>query len=321
MFVSDFYSFPRVQEAFGQLAKVKDEFKMLSTEKGEIFMLPFYMTKPSLLTITNETAEINWRGRLPRDIPSSFIGLFCSFQHFVRVKIIWKSLETGEIASREEEVVFKVIGLHARNVLGILNDAQIIVKDLDTIFPDDFILDSSSKVDDLLREIRQIQEGSLNNDKFPVEEFLRSIVEGDTGYNRSLSVEIDKKSSTIASIHLKKTKIHPGSQIFLTINLLKRVEMIKLVLNCVETYPTEYLNPMINEKSWQDTVKVIKLSPGLQDRLDLIIPVPPDLPATSSSQFYSFRWELLINFSVGGRDFDLKVPIEFYRLNYNFNKM
>ena len=56
MFVHDFYSYPRLQEFFGDLSKLKSECKIISTDKGDTFTLPFYVTKPSLLTFkTNES--------------------------------------------------------------------------------------------------------------------------------------------------------------------------------------------------------------------------------------------------------------------------
>lgn len=330
MFVSDFYNLARVQEAFGQLAKVKEECRVISTEKGETFTIPFYITKPSLLTLSSDSGDlsqtITWKGRLPSNLPSSFIGLFCSFQHFVQVKIIWKSEETGRISVVQEEIVFKVIGLPSDSiVLGVLDDIQSNNLDLDDLFPDNLIISDSNHFKKILEQVSQFKHQLKHPQQDHVtEEFLRSIVESDSGYNRSLSVETDEKNIlTIASIHLKRSKIHPGTQIFLTINLQEQrsIDLIKLKLDCVEEYRSEYLQePFVNELCWRDTVKEIKISPGCQDRLDLIIPIPPDLPPSNSCQFFDFKWELSLSFLFDQKDFDLKIPLQFYSLNYKFNK-
>ena len=334
MFVGDFYSRPRILEHFGEMAKVTEENKTIWKGRGETetFTVPFYLTKGSFLNILVDSCDLKWKGRLPMELPSSFIGLFCSFQHFVRVKIVWKSPETGHIGFTQEEMVFKVIcnpntGKN-KIVFGVLDDFFIPEKDLDEIFPDDLNFNLMGVGDvcisRILEDIKQnhqlIRQSQRNVN---LDEFLRSIVESDSGYNRSVSVELSdkKKMTSIASVHLRRTCAHPGGQLFIKIqidsNLIGKIESIRLKLDCNETYPTEYFQSSAvasKSKTWRDTVKEIKLTPGCQDRLEIVFPLPPDLPQSIKCEFFNFQWELSVIFMTEGKEFDLKIPLQLYSL-------
>ena len=338
MFVSDFYNFQKVKEFFGEMSKLKEEIKIISTEKGETFTFPFYVTKPSLLTFpTDEKNHFKWKGRIPKRVSSSFIGLFCSFQQLARVKIIWKCLETGEIGVTQSEIIFKVICnpkyKNSSIVLGVLKDAKISEKDFDEIFPDDLIIKNS--VEDskkLLEEIKYADESESEDEDFDVDEIVRSIVENDCGYNRSLSVEIADaavaadgvdKNLSIGTVYLSKTFIQPGTQIFITIEidlkLISKIDLIKLKLECYEIYPIEFVVKDV-EKIWRDTVKEIKISPGFQDRLEIIFPISPELTSSITSKLFNLKWELIINFKIKNEDFDLRIPLNFISFKFQLNK-
>ena len=77
MFVNEFYSLQPVSALFrdSRLGKVVEECRLISTEKGETFTFPFYMTEASLLTFDSMTAG-----------KSLLIFLFVSFYSFVEGK-------------------------------------------------------------------------------------------------------------------------------------------------------------------------------------------------------------------------------------------
>lgn len=331
MFVSNFYSFPLVQEFFGEMAKVKEESKIISTDKGETFSFPFYVTKPSLLTFPNgeqgeteKNLNLNWKGKLPKNISASFIGLFCSFQHLASVKIIWKCVETGKIGVTQSEIGFQVLSnpnySNSSVVLGVLKDAQVPEKDLDEIFPDDLII-KEAEVNNLIEEINNLKSYLIIENEEDVDQIIRSIVESDCGYNRSISAEINGTNLNIGKIYLRKTFIHPGTQIFIKIdlNLVSRINLIKLKLECIETYPIKFIHHN-DKKVWRDTVKEMKISPGCQDRLEIIFPVSPELISTVSCPLFDLKWELAINFKVDQNDFDLKIPLNFISFKFELNK-
>jgi hypothetical protein len=328
MFVSNFYSFTRVQEFFGEMAKVKEDCKIISTDKGETFTFPFYVTKPSLLTFPNEhetgesKSNFNWKGKLPKIVSASFIGLFCSLQHLARVKIIWKCVETGQIGVNESEIVFKVLSnpkyLNPSIILGVLKDLKVPEKDLDEIFPDDLIIED---MNELLEEINYLKSNVIDDEE-DVDEIVRSIVESDFGYNRSISAEIDGASLNIGTIYLRKTFLNPGTQIFITIdlNLLSKIDLIKFKLDCIETYPAEMVLVSSDRREWRDTVKEMKISPGCQDRLEVIFPLSPELISSISCSLFDLKWELSVNFKVHENDFDLKIPLNFISFKFELNK-
>lgn len=335
MFVSNFYSFPRVKEFFGEMSKVKDENKIIFTEKGETFTFPFYLTEPSLLLLT-EFETVRWRGKVPIEFPPSFIGLFYSFQHFLKVKIIWKSEITGEIGFTEKEMIFKVLNNNTncsnnsnnRNVLGMVNDVTSINKNkfIDELFPDDLVLETMPMpVTMIMSEIKRIK--SHTEFKDDLEEYSRSRIEADKGYHRSISVSAKDKTTDsncicIATIHLRKCLIQPGTQIFMTIDLNTRIkiDLIKLKLDCIETYPSEFLKPNIEENSWRESVKELKLVPGSRDKIEIVFPVPPELFPSITSKFVTLKWELLTSFLMGEEEFNLIIPLEFISFNLELNK-
>lgn len=323
MFVSNFYSFPRVQEFFGEMSKLKEECKIISTDKGETFTFPFYVTKPSLLTF-GESLENTWKGKLPNNVLSSFIGLFCSFQHLARVKIIWKCIETGQIGFTQSEIIFKVLSnpkySNSSIVLGVLKDLKVPEKDLDEIFPDNLIIE---KEEDIKKLIEDLKTTRSSDDNIDVDEVIRSIVESDIGYNRSISADINGTSSlNIGTINLRKTFIKPGTQIFIQIdlNLISKIDLIKLKLDCIETYPSEFVIESDQRREWRDTVKEMKILPGCQDQIEIIFPVSPELISSISCKLFDLKWELLVNFKVNENYFDLKIPLNFISFKLEMNK-
>lgn len=327
MFVSNFYSFPRVKEFFGEMAKVKDENKIITTEKGETFTFPFYLTNPALLNLA-EFKTGKWRGKLENHFPPSFVGLFYSFQHFLKVKVIWKSEITGEIGFAEKETIFKVlnnISHQNNNVLGMINDVTSINKNklINELFPDDFILENDNVIS-LISEIKRINSYNDTNCKDDMEEYSRSMIEADKGFHRSVSVNdkfIVGNMNCIATVHLRKCLIQSGTQIFLTIDLkINKIDLIKLKLDCIETYPKEFLKPNIEENSWRESVKELKIVPGNRDKIEIVFPVPPELPSSITSKFVTLEWELLTSFLMEEEEFDLIIPLKFISLNLELNK-
>ena len=332
MFVSNLYSFPRVKDFFGEMSKVKDEIKIISTEKGETFTFPFYLTNPSLLILT-ELKSVEWRGKLPIDLPPSFVGLFYSFQHFIKVKIIWKSEITGEIGFTEEQRVFKVLNNTAPsdNVMGMIKDITCINKNeaIDELFPDDFIIETNPI--ELIEEIKRIksQEDAKTEDDNK-EEYLRLLIESDTGYHRSISVENTNtrnanananNDNCIATVHLRKSIIQPGTQLIMTIDLLtNKIDLIKLKLDCVEIYPSEFLKSNIEENLWRESVKEMKIIPGNRDKIEIVFPIPPEFPSSISGKFVTLKWELLMSFLIEAEEFNLIIPLKFIAFNLNINK-
>ena len=320
MFVSNFYSFPRVKEFFGEMSKVKEESKIIPTEKGETFTFPFYMTKPSLL-ILSEFTSVEWRGKLPCNLPPSFVGLFYSFQHFIKVKIIWKSEITGEIGFTEKELVFQVLNnkIIENTPIGMINDITIIDKEraIDELFPDDLILEEAPIK--LIEEIKRIksQADPVNTDDH--NEYSRSLIEADRGYHRSLSVD---ESLCIATVHLRKSIIQPGTQLIMAIELASnRIDLIKLKLDCIEIYPIDLLKQDNSEEiSWRESVKEMKIVPGNRDKLEIVFPIPPELPPSISCKFVTLKWELLMSFMIGAEEFNLNIPLKFISFNLKLNK-
>ena len=328
LFVSNLYSFPRVRECFGEMARVKDESKIISTEKGETFSFPFYLTRPSLL-IFAEFKSVKWRGKLPIGIPPSFIGLFYSFQHFIKVKIIWKSEITGEIGFTEEEIIFKVLNrVSCKNsVMGVLNDATSINKNkvIEELFDDDFVIGNPMNLIEEINRIKSHEDTKTNNDK---EDYLRSLIESDSGYHRSISIEDENNSTSksgdtvncISTVHLRKSVIQPGTQIFMTIDVARKIDLIKLKIDCIESYPHEFVKPGHENYSWRESVKELQIIPGNRDRIEVVFPVPPELPASFSGKFVTLEWELLTSFLIGAEEFKLIIPIKFISLNLKLNK-
>lgn len=328
MFVNNFYNFSRVKEFFGEMSKLKEECKIISTDKGETFTFPFYVTKPSLLTF-GESLENTWKGKLPNIVSSSFIGLFCSFQHLARVKIIWKCIETGQIGFTQSEIIFKVLSNpkypNSSIVLGVLKDSKVPEKDFDKIFPDNLIIDEDINKLKLLEEVNYLKtKRSLDiDDNIDVDEVIRSIIESDFGYNRSISADINGISNfNIGTINLRKTFIQLGTQIFIQIdlNLISKIDLIKLKLDCIETYPSEFVIESYQRREWRETVKEMNLLPGCQDRIEIIFPVSPELISSISCQLFDLKWELLINFKVNENYFDLKIPLNFISFKLKMNK-
>lgn len=238
------------------------------------------------------------------------------------MKIIWKCLETGQIGVSQSEIGFKVlhhpIAFESKIVLGILEDFTVGEEDVDDIFPDDLTVDGPAASDLLYEKVKNMNTNDSRDceDYEDIEEIIRTIVESDCGFNRSISIEKPGNSdiSTIGTIHLRKTCILPGTQIFITIDLntISRVDVIKLKLECVESYPASIVQ---NGKEaglvWRDIVRELKVFPGCQDRLEIVFPVPPELHASMSCELFGLHWELSVNFVVNQQDFDMKIPLKF----------
>lgn len=79
MFVNEFYNLQPVSALFrdSRLGKVVEECRLISTEKGETFTFPFYMTEASLLTFDSMTAGKSLL---------IFLFVFVSFYSFVEGK-------------------------------------------------------------------------------------------------------------------------------------------------------------------------------------------------------------------------------------------
>lgn len=59
IYVKDFFNRKKVTETFGELTKIKE--KEIAIHLGEpTFMLPFYITRPSLLTFTDLESTKNY---------------------------------------------------------------------------------------------------------------------------------------------------------------------------------------------------------------------------------------------------------------------
>lgn len=283
--------------------------------------------------------KINWTGRLQYNLPPSFLGLFCSLQHLIRVKICWKSLETGQIGCTQSEIIFKVLAhplqlQFNKLILGILNDATVSeYQDIEEIFPDDMKIKNIEHVNELMRrinEFKKIEQEKLQNVQSletNCDELIREIVETDLGYKRSLSVDLENgQSFNIGSLTLRKIILIPGSQIFLTLNLNTpgQINSIQFGLECVESYSPEFLISSNSHRTvWEDSVKEIKIIPGCRDKLDLILPIPPDLLSTNSFScpFFNLKWQLGISFIFNAKNFDLKIPVRLISLKFRVNKL
>lgn len=282
----------------------------------------------------NCAVKFTWTGRLQCNLPPTFLGLFCSLQHLIRVKICWKSLETGEIGCTQSELGFKVLAhplqLQSKEnkfILGILDDAAVPDQDIDDLFPDDLkFVENETELISKILECKQRESLDLAHAhtlKGDCDEIVREIVESDPGYKRSLSVELaDGQSFNIGSLCLRKITLIPGSQIFLSLDLMSpgQIESIQLRLECLESYSQEFL--VSNHQAvWEDVVKEMKVIPGCRDRLDLILAIPPNLLATNSCPLFDLKWQLGVSFFFDRRSFDLKIPLRLISLKFRVNKL
>lgn len=270
---------------------------------------------------------INWKGRIPKHLPPSLIGLFCSFQHVAQVKITWKCLETGQIGVSQSEISFKIlahpISFASKFILGILEDFKWTnkAKEFDEIFPDTLVIENEFDFNLLQERVKRVKLMTEESSE-DVEEVIRSVIESDFGFNRSISIEplaplvpsndTDNNIYKIATIHLKRTLILPGTQIFIKIdlNLIDQIDFIKIKLECLETYPQSIIESGCLVE-WRDIVKEIKIVLGCQDQIEIVFPVPPELPPSISCELFSLQWELSVNFTLKQQDFDMKIPLKF----------
>lgn len=339
MFVNEFYNLQPVSALFrdSRLGKVVEECRIISTEKGETFTFPFYMTEASLLTFDSMTAGksffclclchfiVSWKGKLAQNLPASFVGLFCSLQHVVQVKICWKNEETGEIGFTRSEAFFTILRhpkwLQSRtSVLGLLSDFKISA-DVDSIFPDHLEIVDREQFEKISLQLKHAGTDKVAAKCQDANEAFRDVVEGDPGYDRSITVDLSDSqvNCTIATLHLRKTCIHPGTQIFISLILLEPIDRITVKLECCEIYPKALILPQMNAE-WRDVVKELDVVPGCKERLDLVLSVPPNLQSTTQTDFFELNWHLAISFYAKSRNFDLTVPLKLVPLNLKLNK-
>lgn len=344
IFVNDFFNQSRLQHLFGDLGRIKEECRTLlssTTEKSSLFTLPIYVSKPNFLDFSPENDSMVWRAVLPSNLNSSFIGVFCACQHLVKVRVAWKCVESGQIDSTEAEIFFKVLQVRTKApILGIIDceTKESSFDDADELFPDDFDCKNEveySKLFELIKR-RGFYSLNINNDNNNsntnitnnntnnnnnhnynnLEELARLAVESDAGFNGLLNIPHHNHNNNqikLGSIHVRKTVLFPGTQIFITItDLPSGLEAIKLALECIETYPKKYLKSG-DSFVWREPVKMMELKPHkFQDRLDSIpFPVPPELFPSISTDFFELEWELAVDFHFeNGQKFGMKVPLQ-----------
>ena len=265
----------------------------------------------------------------------------------IRAEINWKCELTGQIGSTQSESAFKVLNNPQYNdsssilVLGVLKDSSITESGLiDEIFPDDLLLKDEEECKKVISRIKEdvidrdsdVDTSDITGitDDVDVNDIIRSIIESDFGYNRSVSVELKDENFNVGTVHLRKTVLYPGTQIFIKIKLnsVGKINLIKIKLECVESYPKILLkesnsnSDKEDQKIWRDSVKEVEIFPGFRDEIETIFPIPPELPTSISCSLFELKWELNISFMFNEIDvnFDLKIPLKFIPFKFELNK-
>lgn len=257
------------------------------------------MSRPILV----DSIEAPVAFRLPDQLPPTFKGLFCSFEHVIWVE--WSTLANPKSAAFKEIPIPRIYSNPKWFNAPLCPWMDPI--DLETLSSDDDedeeclteaklkalkatykpAAHSSNQQCDASAEIREL----CDNPNTPV--FTK------TSFNNTLKSKIILDDCTLGSICIRRLMIQSGTCIEIafefTETTTERIERITVALECIESVNNSFLISETTEPlTFFDKVReqTLPVPPGIS-RLEILIPVPPDLQGDYESEIVRIQWRLL----------------------------